>query len=224
MAPWLVGLAFLLLYARTAAPSIVELFDDTLEFQMVLPTFGIAHPTGYPLFTLAGGAWSRLLPVGNWAWRTNLFSAVCAAAAVAILFVLTRRLVGRDAGGRANWSGLAAALIFGLGPVWWMQATVAEVYALHNLLAVAILLVAVGLPESSRTHIRPAHGAAVAAGRPGSGTPSHHGAAAAWPGNLPAVEHPRRVAAAPGVAAVAGRAAGAAAALPLHSAARRPPA
>lgn len=148
-APWLVGLAFLLIYARTTAPSIVELFDDTLEFQVVLPTFGIAHPTGYPLFTLAGGAWSRLLPVGNWAWRTNLFSAVCAAAAVAILFVLTLRLVGRDAGGRANWSGLAAALIFGLGPVWWMQATVAEVYALHNLLAVAILLVAVGLPTSS---------------------------------------------------------------------------
>src|SRR5690606_24333826 len=154
-APWLVGLAFLLIYARTTAPSIVELFDDTLEFQVVLPTFGIAHPTGYPLFTLAGGAWSRLLPVGNWAWRTNLFSAVCAAAAVAILFVLTRRLVGRDAGGRANWSGLAAALIFGLGPVRWMQATVAEGYALHNLLAVSTLLVAVGLPElSGRTFDR----------------------------------------------------------------------
>ena len=149
VAPWLVGLAFLLLYARTAAPSIVELFDDTLEFQVVLPTFGIAHPTGYPLFTLAGGVWSRLLPVGNWAWRTNLFSAVCAAAAVAMLFALTRRLVGSDAGQRASWGGLAAALIFGLGPVWWMQATVAEVYALHNLLAVAILLMAVDLPASS---------------------------------------------------------------------------
>ncbi len=146
-APWLVGLAFLLLYARTAAPSIVELFDDTLEFQVVLPTFGIAHPTGYPLFTLAGGVWSQLLPAGNWAWRTNLFSAVCAAATVAILFALTRRLVGRTAGQQANWGGLAAALVFGLGPVWWMQATVAEVYALHNLLTVTILLVAVGLPD-----------------------------------------------------------------------------
>lgn len=144
--PWLVGVAFLALYVMTAAPSIVELFDDTLEFQLVLPTFGIAHPTGYPLYTMAGGLWSRLLPVGNWAWRTNLFSALCAAATVALLFALTRRLIGEDAGQRANWAGLAAAFSFGLGPVWWQQATVAEVYALHNLLAAAILLTAVGLP------------------------------------------------------------------------------
>jgi len=143
--PWLVGVPFLALYIATSAPSIVELFDDTLEFQLVLPTFGIAHPTGYPLYTLAGGLWSRLLPVGNWAWRTNLFSALCGAATVALLFALTRRLVGDDAGPRANWGGLAAAIIFGLGPVWWMQATVAEVYALHNLLVVAILLTAVSL-------------------------------------------------------------------------------
>ena len=149
IAPWLAGLAFLLLYARTAAPSIVELFDDTLEFQLVLPTFGIAHPTGYPLYTLAGGIWSRLLPAGNWAWRTNLFSALCAAATVAILFALARRLAGRHNDRRANWGGLAAAILFGLGPVWWQQATVAEVYALHNLLVAAILLVAVSLPDRS---------------------------------------------------------------------------
>lgn len=148
-APWLVGLAFLLLYARTAAPSIVEIFDDTLEFQVVLPTFGIAHPTGYPLYTLAGGAWSWLLPAGNWAWRTNLFSALCAAATVALLFALTRRLAGRPNGWQTSWSGLAAAIIFGLGPVWWQQATVAEVYALHNLLVATILLVAINLPDRS---------------------------------------------------------------------------
>ena len=143
--PWLVGGAFLALYITTAAPSIVELFDDTLEFQLVLPTFGVAHPTGYPLYTIAGGLWSRLLPVGNWAWRANMFSALCAAVTVALLFTLTRRLIGDDAGQRARWGGLAAAIIFGLGPVWWMQATVAEVYALHNLLVVAVLLTAVSL-------------------------------------------------------------------------------
>jgi hypothetical protein len=63
--PWLVWIAFLLLYSSTAAPSIVALFDDTLEFQLVLPTFGIAHPTGYPLYTLLGGIWSWLLPFGQ---------------------------------------------------------------------------------------------------------------------------------------------------------------
>ena len=44
--PGAVWLAAFGLYALTAAPSIVAFFDDTLEFQLVGPTFGIAHPTG----------------------------------------------------------------------------------------------------------------------------------------------------------------------------------
>lgn len=147
--PWLVWVVFLLLYGSTTAPSIVALFDDTLEFQLVLPGFGIAHPTGYPLYTLVGGAWSHLLPCGNWAWRVNLFSALAAATTIALIFVLARRLT-QDEDGRGDlWAGLAAAAAFGLGPVWWQQATVAEVYALHNLFVAAILVVAVGIP---RTH------------------------------------------------------------------------
>ena len=53
------------------------------------------------------------------------------------------------------WAGLAAALVFGLGPVWWQQATVAEVYALHNLLVAAILVTVVGIEQSPpRTYNR----------------------------------------------------------------------
>lgn len=167
-APFIVGLAFLALYLLTLAPGIVTFFDDSLEFQLVLPTFGVAHPTGYPLYTLLGGAWSRLLPLREWAWRVNAFSALAAAAAVALLFALARRLAGEGdrAGGDATrlvraarsgaWAGAVAALLFGLGPVWWAQATMAEVYALHNLLVAAILLAAVqagdsaGAPDADR--------------------------------------------------------------------------
>ncbi|MEX1020207.1 MAG: DUF2723 domain-containing protein, partial [Litorilinea sp.] len=128
-----IGMAALLLYATSAAPGIVELFDDTLEFQIVGPTFGIAHPTGYPLYILLSGVWSRLLlPVGEWAWRMNLFSAVCGAATVGITAHLGARLAPLPRPWN-QFSGLAAALAFGLGAVWWSQTTVAEVYALHML-------------------------------------------------------------------------------------------
>jgi len=137
------GLGFFILYTVTAAPSIVELYDDSLEFQLVGPTFGIAHPTGYPLYVILGGLWSRvLLPVGNWAWRMNLFSAWAAATTVSLLFLVTQRLIQNSRQRATIWPGLAAALAFGLSPVWWSQATIAEVYALHNLFVVAILLVA----------------------------------------------------------------------------------
>jgi len=147
--PWMAGGGFFLLYAATAAPSIVELFDDTLEFQLVLPTFGIAHPTGYPLYTILGGLWSRLLPLGDWAGRANLFSALCAAVAVGLVCALAQRFAetvwptragDAGAGGTALWAGVVAALVFGLGPTWWAMATVAEVYALHGLFVALILL------------------------------------------------------------------------------------
>jgi hypothetical protein len=146
--PWLVAAAFFVLYAGRTAPSIVTFFDDTLEFQLVLPTFGIAHPTGYPLYTMLGGLWSRLLPLEEWAGRANLFSALCAAAAVGMLAALAQRFVratlpepgaGKTAAAPI-WAALAAAAAFGLGPTWWAVATVAEVYALHALFVALILL------------------------------------------------------------------------------------
>ncbi|NOZ27334.1 MAG: DUF2723 domain-containing protein [Chloroflexi bacterium] len=121
------GLIGLILYVRTAAPSVVALFDDSLEFQLVLPTLGIAHPTGYPLYTLLGYAFTRL-PLGEVAYRVNLFSAAAAAAAVGMLY-----LAGRVLTGRRLAAALAAAYTIAI-PVWWSQATVAEVYALHGFL------------------------------------------------------------------------------------------
>ena len=136
----------LALYIATAGPSIVELFDDSLEFQLVGPTLGIAHPTGYPLYVAGGALWSRVLfPFGNWAWRMNLFSALFGALAVALLFHLTTRLV-THADGRPNlWAGLAAAVTFGLAPTWRGQSTIAEVYALHNFLLVATMNTTIGM-------------------------------------------------------------------------------
>jgi hypothetical protein len=131
---WALGLGFaaLALYIATLAPSVATVFDDSLEFQVVLPSLGIAHPTGYPLYTLLGWLASRL-PVGDLAYRVNLLSALAGAATVGILFLTARRL---------NSSRLPAALmsiVFALGTVWWSQATIAEVYTLHGL-AVALIL------------------------------------------------------------------------------------
>ena len=146
--PWLVGLAGFVLYAATAAPSIVRFDDDSLEFQLVGPTLGIAHPTGYPLYTLLGGLWSRVLfPVGNWAWRMNLFSAVAGAVTVGLIYVLIQR-VARQAGyGAQPLAGVVGAGVFGLGSVWWSQTTVAEVYALHGLFTAALLCATLGLTQ-----------------------------------------------------------------------------
>ena len=129
----IIGLAGFVLYAATAAPSVATLFDDSLEFQVVLPTLGIAHPSGYPLYTLLGKLFTLLIPFRDAAGRANLLSALCAGAAVGVLYLLAQKVAGNRA------AAATATALFALSPAWWSQATIAEVYALHGLLVVLFL-------------------------------------------------------------------------------------
>ena len=128
-----IGLAGFALYAATAAPSVATLFDDSLEFQVVLPTLGIAHPSGYPLYTLLGKLFTLLIPFRDAAGRANLLSALCAGAALGVLYLLAQKIAGNRA------AAATATVLFALSPAWWSQATIAEVYALHGLLVVLFL-------------------------------------------------------------------------------------
>ena len=92
---WIAGGLFLLtflLYLSSLAPSVVTLFDDSLEFQLVTYQLGIAHPTGYPLYTLLGKLFT-FLPVGNVAFRVNLMSAIFGAGTVVLVYLFILRLI-----------------------------------------------------------------------------------------------------------------------------------
>jgi len=63
-------------YALTAARSVC--WGDSAEFVTVATTLGIAHPPGYPLYTLLGALVVRL-PFGTPFLRMSLLSALFAA-------------------------------------------------------------------------------------------------------------------------------------------------
>ena len=81
-----VGLIGLCLYLATLAPGLTWAHDssDGGELAAAAYTLGIAHPPGYPTYVLLAHLFTRL-PVGEVATRTNLFSAVSAAAASALV-------------------------------------------------------------------------------------------------------------------------------------------
>ena len=139
----LLGLLALLIYWRGLAPSVATIFDDSLEFPLVIHRLGIAHPTGYPLYTLLGKLLSLFNP-RQVAYQTNLMSALCGALAVGILYqtglALRQAIHPQPPATPGQHAGAAlGALLFGLGPVFYSQATIAEVYTL-NALFVALLL------------------------------------------------------------------------------------
>jgi hypothetical protein len=139
----LLFLAFLALYIRTAAPSVLA--GDSAEFQFAAPLLGVPHPTTYPLYVLLGKLATLLIPFGDLAWRVTLVSAGSAALAVALFFLLARRITHSDG------AAAVAALALGLAPGLWNAATLAEVYALLAalLVALAYLLVTTDDPTST---------------------------------------------------------------------------
>ena len=118
---------------------------------------GVPHPTGYPLYMLTLHAF-QWLPVGTVAFRGHLFSALCVASAVWILYSFLRCALAPVYGERLFASRLPAAMsaaAFALTPVIWPSATQAEVYALFILLYAATMRLLLLLVESPRRFFAP---------------------------------------------------------------------
>ena len=133
----------LILYLATLAPSLLN--DDPAEYQTLLPVLGVAHPTGYPLYTLLGHLFTRMAPVGDMALRVNLFSAVSGAAAIAVCYLLLRAL------SVSRLAALPGALALAVASDSWTYATIAQTYALNTLLMALALC---GCVYAQRRHDR----------------------------------------------------------------------
>lgn len=132
LAPLAVGVFVLAVvgYGLGLAPGL--LWGDSAEMQILAVIGGVAHPTGYPLFTLVGRVFTAF-GSGDLAFRANLLSATFAAATLALLFAfLVRRGVGAVA-------AFAAALVWGVSFTFWSTAQRAEVYSLATFVAVGAL-------------------------------------------------------------------------------------
>lgn len=131
----LVGAAIMLaaftLYLVTAARDIV--FGDTPELTAVALTAGVAHPPGYPLFTLIGWVFGQL-PVGPLPFRIALFSVVCHTLTVGVIYAGTFRFT------RSIPAAATAAAALAFSPVFWAWSLVGEVFPLNDLLAATMLL------------------------------------------------------------------------------------
>jgi hypothetical protein len=126
----LLAVVVAVLYVRTAARDIV--FGDAPELSGAAIVLGVAHPPGYPLWTVVGHLFT-LLPLGTLPFRLSLFSVAAAVAAVGVTYVFAYRV------SRSLWGALAAATALALSPIYWRWSIVPEVFALNDLLAAFLL-------------------------------------------------------------------------------------
>lgn len=134
----------LLVYAHTAAPSVLS--GDSAEFQFAAFLPGVPHPTGYPLYTMLSWLATLVLPTGDMAHRVTLVSAGAGAATVALLALLVLQATGRFL------AALVAAIALAVAPGMWNASTLAEVYTLNTLLLVLLTWLLWQANEQTREH------------------------------------------------------------------------
>ncbi len=139
------------LYLRTLAPGL--LFGDAGEFQTAAWHFGLAHPTGYPLYLILGGIWQHLLALFGIepAYALNLFSALVGALTVALLYVVMSAWLGSALRVR-RLAALLTALLLAVNPTFWSQSLIAEVYTLQTFFTLLILHTAYQLIRGTPPH------------------------------------------------------------------------
>ena len=134
----------LAVYLLTLAPTVT--FWDAGEFIAAAKTLGIPHPPGTPLFVMIAHVWALLIPVGEYALRTNLLSAVLSAAAAALFFLLAHETVRRftpgldgPIGRRLALAGSAVAAMLGAFSFTnWQNSNETEVYTVATFTVAAM--------------------------------------------------------------------------------------
>lgn len=144
LAAVLIALIVMTGYVLTLAPTVT--FWDAGEFITAAGTLGIPHPPGTPLFVLIAHVWGTLVPLGEFAYRTNLLSAVLSAGAAGFLFLVAHESLRGFAAGLDGASarlvrlgGAAAATLIGAFTFTnWQNSNETEVYAIATCTVAAI--------------------------------------------------------------------------------------
>lgn len=165
----ILAIAVFAVYVTTLAPAVQP--EDSGEIAASLHTLGIVHPSGYPLFTLLGAAFSHLPLGGTVIWRLNLLVALLCAVAVFLFYRLFLFLLvaypaeaskpsfrrekgpGKKTGKPSlpadsltnpflnQLAAATAALLLAFSRTFWSEALSLEVYAFHLVFLAGVTLV-----------------------------------------------------------------------------------
>uniref|UniRef100_A0A1A7XTJ3 Chromosome 14 open reading frame 101 n=2 Tax=Iconisemion striatum TaxID=60296 RepID=A0A1A7XTJ3_9TELE len=133
---------------------------DSGELITTACELGVAHPPGYPLFTLLARLSMRLLPSLSPAHSVNLMSSLLGAAACGCLCITVCRMTGPGPG------AVLAAGLFAVSRLSWQWSMVAEVFSLNNLFVGLLFFLTVSFQcaESSTQRRKVAHWGALCCG------------------------------------------------------------
>lgn len=137
-----------IVYLITLAPGVVQI--DSGELAAVASTLGIAHPTGYPLFTLIGYAFTKVFLLTSKIQALNLLSALYTLIGIIFVYKInylllknfvqeksidkkkkkksTNSIIDEN---KLKFISVIGAISVSFSKTFWLQSTSVEVYSLH---------------------------------------------------------------------------------------------
>ncbi len=137
----IVFIAQFLLYLTTLFPFTAQ-YRDSGEMVTAAASLGIAHPPGYPLYTLLTNIFVVLVPFATIPYRLNVLSALGSACAVWLLyrlFILFAHKNELPVSGSLKLAAGLSAMVYGTSYLQWYLALVSEMYTLNTLLTLVVL-------------------------------------------------------------------------------------
>lgn len=130
-------------YIKNLTPSVTA--GDSGELTTAVYNMGACHPPGYPLYGIVGKLFT-FIPVGDIGYRVNLFSAISAAGAILVFYLILLKLLGlnRDKGRISldiHVPAVAGSILFAFTRTMWSQAVIGEVYALNTFLVAFLVYI-----------------------------------------------------------------------------------
>lgn len=137
LAPVFIFFASFSIYLFTAAPSIY--WRDGAEFQTVGFSLGIAHPSGFPLYSIVAKLFT-MIPMGSIAFKVTLLSAFFGGTVSVFVYLIVKTVL-IYLSTKENWPSserpiqyiaLSTGLLFSVSNALWENSNVPEVYTLIN--------------------------------------------------------------------------------------------
>lgn len=148
-------------YLFTATPTFY--WRDGAEFQTVGFTLGIAHPSGFPLYSIVAKLFT-MLPMGSVAFKVTLLSAVFGGLTATLVYFIVGTILkyfSTEQGAQEKpiqFIALSAALLFSFSNALWENSNIPEVYTLINAFTALFILISVcrvvGSPDASEGGLR----------------------------------------------------------------------
>lgn len=117
---------------------------DVGDLASAIAVRGVAHPSGYPLFTMLGILFSYLPFQESLAWKIGFMNTIFSSVSIVLFYIISLRLT------KKHFISFISSLALAFFYIFWLYGEIGEVFALVNLFVFLLLLLSILYYQTKR--------------------------------------------------------------------------